>query len=189
MSAALTETRHLCVNRLDCVCHKGPWTVCTEALGVCRDDPEKVVDLIHPWDWTTILIRPDAAVLAEASEVEAPLHYDMILFIALHHWPVRLLQENHNSSKAKEVLQKLGSCDTLVRRALRRIISGEMSVTPGATMSFIELAPAVNFLTRFLHCLSPVPWDRDIASLVRRAEAVIMESMSVAARAQHPLQR
>jgi hypothetical protein len=59
----------------------------------------------------------------------------LILFFTLHRWPVRLLQENHSNSKAKEFLQKLGSCDTLIQRVLRRVISGEMSAIPGANMS------------------------------------------------------
>jgi hypothetical protein len=176
MSAALSEQRNLCGHHGDCTCRRAPWTVCAEALGVCRDKPEKVVDLLHPWDWTTILQRPDAAVITEESE--APLYYDLTLFVTLHRWPVRLLQENHSNSKAKEVLQKLGSCDTLLRRVLRRVISGEISSTTDTTIPFEEMAPIVNFLICFLHCLSPVPWDRDIDSLVRRARSVIMVSFT-----------
>jgi hypothetical protein len=178
MSAALGDQRKHCDHNSLAVCYFAPWTVCAEALGVCRDKPEKVVDLIYPWDWTTILQRTDAAVLSEGSE--APLYYDLTLFIVLHRWPVRLLQEDHNNSKAKEVLQKLGGCDTLLRRVLRRVISGAMSSTTATTMPFEEMAPVANFLISFLHCLSPVPWDRDIESLVRRAHSAMMESLLTA---------
>jgi hypothetical protein len=44
-------------------------------------------------------------------------------------------------------------------------------------MSFEEMGPVVNFLRSFLHCLSPVPWDRDIDSLVNRAHSVMVESL------------
>jgi hypothetical protein len=152
-----------------------PWTVCAESLGVCRDKPEQVVDLIHPYDWTTILQRSDAAVITEDASM-APLYYDLTLFVTLHRWPVRLLQEDHNNSKAKEVLQKLGSCDTLLLRVLRRVISGDFSSTTATTMPFEEIFPVANFLIGFLHCLSPVPWDRDIESLVRRAHAALTAS-------------
>jgi hypothetical protein len=74
---------------------------------------------------------------------------------------------------AKEVLQKLGSCDTLLNRVLRRIVAGGMSSTAGACMSLDDLAPVVNFLIGFLHCLTPLPWDRDIDSLVHRARSTI----------------
>jgi hypothetical protein len=43
-------------------------------------------------------------------------------------------------------------------------------------MTFDEMAPVVDFLNSFLHCLTPVPWDRDIDSLVRRAHTVIKKS-------------
>jgi hypothetical protein len=79
--------------------------------------------------------------------------------------------------KAKQVLQKLGSYDTLLRHVLRRVIAGEESCTPGTIMSFEELVPVENLLGTFLHCLSPLPWDRDIDSLVRRARSVIAESL------------
>jgi hypothetical protein len=194
MSAALSEQRDLCGNQEGsrCCCHERPWIFFGEALGVCRDEPEKVVDLLHPWDWATILQRPDAAVMGVPPE--RPLFYDSILLDALHRWCIRLLKENHNNTKAKEVLQKLGGCDTLLRRQLRRVISGETSCTPGSTMTFEEMAPVVNFLNSFLHCLSPVPWDREIDSLVRRARPVIAKSfktvmknkMEIAAMAQNP---
>jgi hypothetical protein len=175
MSTALSDQRKHCEHKSLYVCHYAPWTVCTESLGVCRDKPEKVVDLIHPFDWTTILQRADAAVLTE--DLEAPIYYDLTLFIVLHRWPVRLLQEDHNNSKAKEVLQKLGKCDTLLRRVLQRVISGTISSTTATTMPFEEMAPVANFLISFLYCLSPVPWDRDIESLVRRAHAALNESL------------
>jgi hypothetical protein len=181
MSAALSEERSdLCGNRdtPSCSCHTGPWTFCLEALGVSRDEPEKIVDLIHPWDWTTILQRPDADVAVIRVSSEATLHYDLILFIALHHWSTRLLQENHNNIKAKEVLQKLGSCDTLLRRVLRRVVVGEMSCTPGAIMSLEELKRVHNFFIAFLQCLSSLPWDRDIDSLLQRARSVVAESLT-----------
>jgi hypothetical protein len=179
MSAALSDQRKHCDHNALAVCSFAPWTVCVEALGVCRDKPEKIVDLIHPWDWTTILQRTDAHVIP-ADDSEAPIYYDLLLFIVLHRWPVRLLQEDHNHSKAKEVLQKLGKCDTLLRRVLRRVVSGAMSSTTATTMPFEEMAPVANFLISFLHCLSPVPWDRDIESLVRRARSAMMESLLTA---------
>jgi hypothetical protein len=97
----------------------------------------------------------------------------MMLLIALHNWPIKLLQENHNNIKAKEVLQKLGSCDTLLRRVLRRVIAGEMSCTLGAAVSLKKLVLVDNFFMVFLHCLSPLPRNRDIDSLVRRARSII----------------
>jgi hypothetical protein len=63
MSAALSEQRSdLCGYRSNpsCGCHISPWHFCVEALGVYRDEPEKAVDLLHPWDWATILQPPDA---------------------------------------------------------------------------------------------------------------------------------
>jgi hypothetical protein len=54
------------------------------------------------------------------------------------------------------------------------------------------MAPVVNFLRAFLNCLTPVPWDRDKESLVRRARSVMMESLmtilmnEVAVMAQNP---
>jgi hypothetical protein len=48
-----------------------------------------------------------------------------------------------------------------------------MSSTAGACMSLDDLAPVVNFLIGFLHCLTPLPWDRDIDSLVHRARSTI----------------
>jgi hypothetical protein len=119
------------------------------------------------WDWATILQRPDAPVDPSST----PAHCDLILFVGLNRWPVRLLREDHNNPKAKEVFQKLGSCDTLLNRVLRRIVAGEMSSTAGACMSLDDLAPVVNFLIGFLHCLAPLPWDRDIDSLVYRARS------------------
>jgi hypothetical protein len=75
-------------------------------------------------------------------------------------------------------LQKLGSCDTLLRLVLRRVIAGEGSCTPGAIMSFEELERVDNFLGAFLHCLLPLPWDREIDSLVRRTRSIIAESLA-----------
>jgi hypothetical protein len=175
MSTALSDQRKHCNHKAEHACHVAAWNVCTEALGVCREKPEKVVDLIHPYDWTTILQRSDAAVVTEDAS-EEPLYYDSTLFVVLHRWPVRLLQENHDNSKAKEVLRKLGSCETLMRRVLRRVISGDVSSTTATTMPFEEIFPVANFLIGFLHCLSPVPWDRDIESLVRRANAALTAS-------------
>jgi hypothetical protein len=175
MFTALSDQRSYCEHNAGKVCRMAPWTVCAEALAVCRDKPEQVVDLIHPYDWTTILQRSDAAVIPRDAS-DGALYYDFTLFITLHRWPVRLLQEDHNNSKAKEVLRKLGSCDTLMRRVLRRLVSGEISSKTATTMSLEEIFPVANFLIGFLHCLSPVPWDRDIESLVHRAHAAISQS-------------
>jgi hypothetical protein len=57
-----------------------------------------------------------------------------------------------------------------------------------------DMVPVANFLQAFLNCLSPVPWDRDIESLVRRARSVLMISHmtsmldEVAVMAQNPEQ-
>jgi hypothetical protein len=181
MSAALSEHRSdLCGyrNNPGCGCHVSPWVFCVEALGVYRDEPEKAVDLLHPWDWVTILQPkpPGATAVTETSDV--PLFLFIFLFIALCRWPIGVLKENRNNIKAKEVLQKLGSCDTLLRRVLRGVIAGEMSCTPGANMSFEELERVDDFLGAFLHCLSPLPWDREIDSLVRRTRSIIAESLT-----------
>jgi hypothetical protein len=139
-----------------------------QELEVCRDKAADVVDVLYHWDWPTILQRND-----RYSD-----YYDVILFVGLHRWPVRLLQEDHNNPKAKEVLKKLGSCDTLLMRlVLRRIIAGEMS-TAGACTSLDDLGMVVHFLFSFLHSLTPMPWDRDIDSLVRRARSAIMEALT-----------
>jgi hypothetical protein len=161
-----------------CCCRTIPWLILCEGLAVCRDKPADVVDLLHPWDWTAILQRPDAPVALADDGSSVRLHYAMCLFVWLHRWPVRLLKENHNNPKAQEVLKKLGSSDTLLRLVLHRIIAGEMSSTTGACMSLDDLEMVVSFLMRFLHCLTPIPWDRDIDSLVCHARSTIMEALT-----------
>jgi hypothetical protein len=101
MLAALSEQRDLCGNRdfPQCCCHTNPWTFCGEALGVCRDEPEKVVDLLHPWDWANILQRPDAGVIKEESK--KPVFYDSLLLDTLHRWCITSLKEITTIPKRK----------------------------------------------------------------------------------------
>jgi hypothetical protein len=86
------------------------------------------VDLLYPCDWPTIL--------ADGGSSD---DHDMALFFALRRWPVLLLQEDHNNPKAKEVLKKLGSCDALIIRFLRRTVAGKFSSTAGACMALDDL--------------------------------------------------
>ena len=158
MSVTLSEQRNLCGNqdRSRHCCHKSRWLFCAEALGVCRDEPDKVVNWLHPWDWATRLYCNAQMPPLWGNRRRGPSltsRFSWKGYIA----GVSDLKENHNKTKAKEVLQKLGGCDTLLRRELRRVISGETSGTPGTTMTFDEMAPVVDFLHSFLHSLSPVP--------------------------------
>jgi hypothetical protein len=176
MAQSMSERRNLCdlPNSAACCCRTGPCILFSEGLGVCRDKPADVVDLLYHWDWPTILQRTDAPISDDDDLSSA-----ILIFVAVHRWLGRLLQEDHNNPKAKEVLQKLGSCDTLLRRVLRGTIAGQMSSTPGAYMLLLEfLGIVVDFLYAFLHCLTPIPWDRDIDSLVRRARSTIMEALT-----------
>jgi hypothetical protein len=173
MAKALSDQRiSLCghPSQPNCSCNAAPWTMFGDALAVCRDTPRDVIDLLHPWDWTTILQRP--------SKDPERSTYNCTLFVGLRRWPVRLLQEDNSNPKAKEVLKQLGSCDTLLKLVLRKIVAGEMSSTPGGIMSFEDLGTVVNFLTGFLYSLKPLPWTRDIDSLIRRARSSIMEALA-----------
>jgi hypothetical protein len=97
MSAALSEERSdLCGNPTvaDCACHGGPWIYILQALEICRDEPEKVVDLLHPWDWPTILQRRDANVVTDSYASDVPIYYGMVLFVVIHNWPIRLARKS-----------------------------------------------------------------------------------------------
>jgi hypothetical protein len=91
------------------------------SAGVCRDKPRSVVDL-DPHDWTTILQRSDAAVLTgDASETH--LCYDLTLRCAAR--SVKFLARRSQHPKPK-TFWKLGSCETPMRRVLRRRYFGSI---------------------------------------------------------------
>ena len=87
----------------------GNWSVLCEALGMCNEPVPKVVDELAQCDWRSILHK--AAFYVDSSTGKRG-GWDSSVFLGVHGWAIRALQIDNNSARAKELLQKLGSCKT-----------------------------------------------------------------------------
>jgi len=151
-----------------------PWAALGEALGICSDSSNSVVDLLLTFPWPEILQREDAFV--SILPCGSRTHWNMVLFSCLHHWAVRLLREDISSKKAKALLKQLGACSILLTRTLQSVVSGEFW-SPNEIERFDDLAPVVKYLLDMMNCLVPVPDDNEIDMLVRKARFSLEEQL------------
>jgi hypothetical protein len=150
------------------------WVSLGEALGICQDEPEMVMDLLMRFDWPSIFKRSDCHITDNPGDRS---FWDSVLFVRLHLWPVRRLVQDPNDETAKQFLKKQkGSCVELFHRILRRIISGEIWSQGANSSRFEDLGPVGIFLMDFMNCLAPLPCDRETDALVRRARSSLLES-------------
>jgi hypothetical protein len=156
----------------DCYCKTITWGSLCVTLGICKDSPSKVVDLLLQYDWPAILQRQDALILVRPDEIS---FYDDLTFYQIHKWAVRLLTEDPNTQKARELLRSLGTCNILFRRILDNLLAGKLWSVSG--QKFDELAMTIDTLTRMLNCLVVVPDDHELDALVRRARMFIVETL------------
>jgi hypothetical protein len=155
----------------ECHCNLITWGLLPTALVICKDSPCKVVDILLQYDWPAILQRQDACVVVKPDEKS---FYDVVTYFQIHACAVRLLAEDPNSTKARDLLRSLGNCNILFRRILDDVVTGKIWSVSG--QKFFELAPTINTLTAMLNCLVVVPDDHELDALVRRAKMCIMET-------------
>jgi hypothetical protein len=171
MAKALDPTIQVQHCTLYCQCNIIAWTDIFATLSICKDSPSKVVDLLLQYDWPAILQRQDALMFEHPGEKD---FYDVVTYCQIHRWAVRLLAEDPNSQKARDLLFSLGNCNVLFRRILDRVLSGQIWSVSG--QKFEELAQTINTLTAMLNCLVAAEDSEELDALVRRARLCILET-------------
>lgn len=154
-----------------CQCRNITWPCLCKALAACLDPPDEIVKVLLQYDWPSILQHDDVLVQSEGG---VSTFYDIVIFIGLHQRCYQALGDNPENAEAKKLLRRLGTCWLLFRRCQRRVISGEAWTRPRP--NFMEdSGPVVRFSLAMLHCLCPVPDDRDLDAQVQTSSKRISD--------------
>ena len=107
-----------------CSC-EGAWSMLCRVLTVCQDPPPVIIDLLSEYNWYAVfeLNGANAPVAAGGDSIS---FNDVTLFVCVHRWPIRLIQQDHDSKRALEFLAKMGTCHRFFRRTVERIAKGKM---------------------------------------------------------------
>jgi hypothetical protein len=165
------ETKNEIRHRGNCGCYLKCWGTFKQALLVTKDEPAVILSRIHSYSWTDILERPnDSAVWFDGMAV----YSDTKGFNLLHKVGVRVLQEEGENSQAEAFLQKLGACQELFRRVLRRVVAGDMLWKGSGSGTFIlGIEDPSNFFVAFFNSLTRLPSDPETDALMRQAHSSI----------------
>jgi hypothetical protein len=154
-----------------CHCNTIAWLELFATLGICKESPSKVVDLLLQYNWPALMQRQDALMIEHPGEKD---FFDVLTYCQIHRWAVRLLAEDPNSQKARDLLRSLGNCNVFFRRILDRVLSGQIWSVSG--QKFEDLAPTINTIRAMLNCLVVPDDSEELDALVRRARMCIMET-------------
>jgi hypothetical protein len=169
-----------------CVCGDCGWVSLTFALGMTKEEPTKVLDCIHSYDWKTIFENTSPSD-ADDKRQKSPTNADSIpeLFSNLHRVAVQVLQpDDPDNEQARDLLETLGSCHQLFRRVMRSILllrslettKLECYLNSPSDVGILQtLKPLDRFLFNFHGCLVHPPSDHESQVLVRLANHTLKE--------------